>query len=122
MGCGNISDVYLTNAPLFEDIEFAAVSSRNVESAKRTGERYELEVRSIDRLIASDDIDIVLNLTIPSVHAAISLAVIEAGKHVYTEKPLATNLVDAKELVSAAAAKALRVGCAPDTVLGGGIQ
>ena len=87
VGCGNISDVYLTNAPLFEDIEFAAVSSRNVESAKRTGERYELEVRSIDRLIASDDIDIVLNLTIPSVHAAISLAVIEAGKHVYTEKP-----------------------------------
>jgi predicted dehydrogenase len=122
VGCGNISDVYLTNAQLFEDIEFAAVSSRNVESAKRTGERYELEVRSIDRLIASDDIDIVLNLTIPSVHAAISRAVIEAGKHVYAEKPLATNLVDGKELVGAAAAKGLRVGCAPDTVLGGGIQ
>jgi predicted dehydrogenase len=121
VGCGNISDVYLTNARLFEDIKFVAVSSRNIESAKRTGERYELEVRSIDRLITSDDIDIVLNLTIPSVHAAISLAAIEAGKHVYTEKPLATNLFDGKGIV-AAAAKGLRVGCAPDTVLGSGIQ
>src|SRR6516225_8168391 len=97
VGCGNISDVYLTNAALFEDIEFVAVSGRNVESAKRTGERYELEVRSIDWLITSNDIDIVLNLTIPSVHAPISLAAIEAGKHVYTEKPLAANLVDGKE-------------------------
>ena len=122
VGCGNISDVYLTNAALFEDIEFVAVSSRNFESAKRTGERYELEVRSIDRLITSDDVDIVLNLTIPSVHAAISLAAIEAGKHVYTEKPLAANLVDGKEIVAAAAAKGLRVGSAPDTVLGSGIQ
>ena len=122
VGCGNISDVYLTNAPLFEDIEFVAVSGRNVESAKRTGERYELEVRSIDWLITSNDIDIVLNLTIPSVHAPISLAAIEAGKHLYTEKPLATNLVDGKGIVAAAAAKGLRVGSAPDTVLGSGIQ
>jgi predicted dehydrogenase len=122
VGCGNISDIYLTNAQLFEDIEFVAVSSRNVESAKRTGERYELEVRSIDRLITSDDVDIVLNLTTPRVHAAISLAAIEAGKHVYTEKPLATSLAEGKGIAAAAAVKGLRVGCAPDTVLGSGIQ
>jgi len=122
VGCGNISEIYLTNAQLFEDIEFVAVSSRNVESAKRTGERYGLEVRSIDRLITSDDIDIVLNLTTPGVHAAISLAAIEADKHVYTEKPLATSLVDGTGIAAAAAIKGLRVGCAPDTVLGSGIQ
>jgi predicted dehydrogenase len=122
VGCGNISDIYLTNAQLFEDIEFVAVSSRNVESAKRTGERYELEVRSIDRLVTSDDVDIVLNLTTPRVHAAISLAAIEAGKHVYTEKPLATSLAEGKGIAAAAAVKGLRVGCAPDTVLGSGIQ
>jgi predicted dehydrogenase len=122
VGCGNISDIYLTNAQLFEDIEFVAVSSRNVESAKRTGERYELEVRSIDRLVTSDDVDIVLNLTTPRVHAAISLAAIEAGKHVYTEKPLATSLAEGKGIAAAAAVKGLRVGCAPDTFLGSGIQ
>jgi predicted dehydrogenase len=122
VGCGNISDIYLTNAQLFKDIEFVAVSSRNVESAKRTGERYELEVRSIDRLVTSDDVDIVLNLTTPRVHAAISLAAIEAGKHVYTEKPLATSLAEGKGIAAAAAVKGLRVGCAPDTVLGSGIQ
>lgn len=122
VGCGNISDIYLGNAELFADIKFVAVSSRNIESAKLKGKQYGLAVRPIDRLVASDDIDIVLNLTAPSFHAELSLAAIEAGKHVYTEKPLAITVADGERILEAARAKGLRVGCAPDTVLGSGIQ
>jgi len=122
IGCGDISDIYLNNAKLFRDIKFVAVSSRTIESAKLQGAKYGLPVLSVAELIARRDIDIILNLTTPNSHAAICLAAIQAGKHVYTEKPLATNLADGKRIVAAARAQGLRVGCAPDTVLGSGIQ
>ena len=73
-------------------------------------------------LLKSDDVDIVLNLTIPEAHAEVSLQAIDAGKHVYSEKPLATAVADGVAIVAAAQAKGLRVGAAPDTVLGAGIQ
>src|SRR5829696_925120 len=92
------------------------------EAAERQAERYGIAQREVDKLIASDDVDIVLNLTIPEAHAAISQAALEAGKHVYTEKPLATRLSDGVALMEAAKAKGLRVGCAPDTVFGGAVQ
>lgn len=122
IGCGNISDAYLTNAKLFRDVDLAAVSSRNIESAKRKGAQYGIPVLSVEDLLASREIDIVLNLTIPSAHCRVTLAAIEAGKHVYTEKPLASSLAEGKQMVMAARAKGLRIGCAPDTVLGSGIQ
>jgi predicted dehydrogenase len=122
IGCGNISDVYLTNAKLFRDVDFAAVSSRNIRSAKLKGAQYGIPVLSVEELLASRDIDVVLNLTIPSAHCRVTLAAIEAGKHVYTEKPLAGSLAEGKRMVTAACAKGLRIGCAPDTVLGSGIQ
>jgi predicted dehydrogenase len=122
IGCGNIADVYLSNAKLFRDIEFVAVSSRRSSSAEILGAKYVLPVLSVEALIADQDIDIVLNLTPPHSHAELNLAAIEAGKHVYTEKPLATSLFDGKRIGEAARAKGLSVGCAPDTLLGGGIQ
>lgn len=122
VGCGNISDIYLTNARLFRDIEFAAVSDINPEAAARQGAKYGLPVRTVDALLASGDVDIVLNLTVPDAHAPVYRAAIEAGKHVYGEKPLATTLEDGRRVVEAARAKGLRIGSAPDTVLGGGIQ
>ena len=73
-------------------------------------------------LLASEDVDIVLNLTIPEAHAEVSLAAVDAGKHVYSEKPLATSVGDGEKLIAAAKAKNLRVGGAPDTVLGAGVQ
>jgi predicted dehydrogenase len=79
-------------------------------------------VRSVEDLLKSDDVDIVLNLTIPEAHVGVSLQAIEAGKHVYSEKPLATRVTDGEAIVAAAKAKGLRVGAAPDTVLGAGIQ
>ena len=77
---------------------------------------------SVDDLLADSEVQIAVNLTVPAVHAAVSKRVLEAGKHVYSEKPLATNREDAVGLLALAKSKGLRVGCAPDTFLGAGLQ
>jgi predicted dehydrogenase len=122
IGCGNISDIYLLNAPRFRDIRFTACADINPEASGRQGARYALAARSVKALLASEDVDIVLNLTIPEAHAEVSLAAIDAGKHVYTEKPLATTVRDGERIAAAARAKNLRVGAAPDTVLGASVR
>jgi predicted dehydrogenase len=122
VGCGNISDIYLLNAPRFRDIVVTACADLNSKAAERQAERYAIDARSVEDLLKSDDVDIVLNLTIPEAHVGVSLQAIEAGKHVYSEKPLATRVTDGEAIVAAAKAKGLRVGAAPDTVLGAGIQ
>ena len=122
IGCGNISDIYLTNGPLFRDIAFTACADLNPEAARRQSERYGIAARSVPDLLGSDDVDIVLNLTIPAAHAEVSLAALDAGKHVYSEKPLAGTLADGVKVVARAREKGLRVGGAPDTVLGASIQ
>jgi predicted dehydrogenase len=122
IGCGNISDIYLLNGPLFRDVQFVACADINEAAANRQAERYAIRAMSPGELLASADVDIVLNLTIPEAHAEISQSALDAGKHVYGEKPLATNLADGDRLMRTAAAKGLRVGCAPDTVLGASIQ
>jgi predicted dehydrogenase len=122
VGCGNISDIYLQNARRFRDIVFTACADINAEAAKRQAERYAIHGRSVNDLLKSDDVDIVLNLTIPEAHAQVSLQAIDAGKHVYSEKPLATAVAEGVALVAAAQARGLRLGAAPDTVLGAGVQ
>lgn len=122
VGCGNISDIYAANSKLFRDIEIVACADVHPPAADRLSAKFGLRKLSVDDLLASSDIDAVLNLTIPSVHAEVSLAAIAAGKHVYGEKPLATTLADGEAVVNAARAKGVRVGSAPDTVLGAGIQ
>jgi predicted dehydrogenase len=75
-----------------------------------------------DELLRSDEVELVVNLTIPLAHAEISLAALRAGKHVFTEKPLATTRGDGRLILDAAASSGLKVGCAPDTFIGAGIQ
>ena len=77
---------------------------------------------SVDALLRDPDITIVLNLTIPQAHAEVDLAVLTAGKHVYSEKPLALSLEDGRRIMAEAGVRSLDVGCAPDTFLGGGLQ
>ncbi|QRM57877.1 Gfo/Idh/MocA family oxidoreductase [Sinorhizobium sp. BG8] len=122
IGCGNISEMYLSNAALFDSYRYVACADLNPAAAEAKAKRYGLRAMSPEELIASDDIDIVLNLTVPAAHAEVSLAALSAGKHIYSEKPLATSLDDAKRVLALAAQKGLRVGCAPDTVLGPGVQ
>ena len=122
VGCGNVSDIYLQNAPRFRDIVITACADLNADVANRQAGRYAIDARTVTDVLKNDDIDIVLNLTIPEAHAEVSLQAIEAGKHVYSEKPLASAVPDGVAIVAAAKAKGLQVGAAPDTVLGAGVQ
>jgi predicted dehydrogenase len=122
VGCGVISGIYLHNAALFRDIEFTACADVQPGAAKVRADEYGIRALTTDELYRSDEVDIVLNLTNPDAHAEVAAKALEAGKHVYGEKPLATSLADGRAIVDLAAARGLRVGSAPDTILGPGIQ
>jgi predicted dehydrogenase len=122
IGCGNISTTYFKYAPLFRDIEIVACADLNAEVAAAKAKEYGVRPMKTKELLASKDIDIVLNLTIPAAHFDVSLAAVKAGKHVYSEKPLTLSLKDGLELVKAAKAKKVKVCSAPDTFLGGSHQ
>lgn len=118
IGCGNIAATYLTNARLFAGIELAACADVVPAAAEARAAEFGLRALTVDALLADPGIDLVLNLTIPTAHLEISLAALSAGKHVFTEKPLATSAADGRRLVAEAASRNLALGSAPDTFLG----
>ncbi len=122
IGCGNISGRYIENMAKIPEIELAACADLVAAAAERQAEKYGLNVLAQDELLSSPDIDIVLSLTPPPVHYAVCKAALDAGKPVYTEKPLAAAFAEGKELLALAAAKELRLGSAPDTFMGAGYQ
>ena len=122
IGCGNISAAYMRLAPLFKGIEIRACADMNADAAKARAEEFGLKALTVDDLLAADDIDIVVNLTIPAAHFEVSKKVLEAGKHVYSEKPFVLSVEEGKELAQIAQAKNLRIGSAPDTFMGGAHQ
>ena len=122
IGCGNISTSYLKLAPLFKGLEVRAVADINMDAARARAAEYAVEAQSVDDLLAAKDIDIVINLTIPDAHYPITKRILEAGKHAYSEKPLVLTLEQGLTLRDLAKAKGLKVGCAPDTFLGGAHQ
>jgi len=119
IGCGNISEAYLGLAPLFNGIEMIACADINMDAAIERAEEYKVTAMSVDDLLNSDRIDIVVNLTIPVVHAEVSASVLKSGKHVYSEKPFALSSQETQMLLDIAKQKNLRIGSAPDTFLGG---
>lgn len=118
VGCGSISVAYLRNAPLFAGVEITACADIVPAAAARRASEYGLRQLEVNALIADPDVDLVLNLTIPAAHFDISMGALQAGKHVFTEKPLAVTAALGRQLVDAAAARGLAVGSAPDTFLG----
>lgn len=124
IGCGVICQTYLRNlTQIFEMIEVEAVADMFIEKAKQVAEQFNVpKAYSVDELLADKEIEIVVNLTIPAAHKEINIKALNAGKHVYCEKPLALNLEDAKETIDLANEKRLLLGCAPDTFLGAGLQ
>ncbi|GFN33362.1 Gfo/Idh/MocA family protein [Paenibacillus xylaniclasticus] len=123
IGCGNISNIYLKNLTSYEQVEVVACADADLSRAKERAEQYNLpHAYSVEELLADPSIDIVVNLTIPKAHAEISIRALEAGKHVYGEKPLAVTLEEGARILELAQAKGLHVACAPETFLGGGIQ
>ena len=122
IGCGNISTSYLGLAPMFEGIEMRAVADINMEAAQTRAAEYGVVAQSVEALLANEDIDIVVNLTIPAVHFDVTRRILEAGKHAYSEKPFVLTLEEGEDLRRLAEEKNLRVGSAPDTFLGGAHQ
>jgi predicted dehydrogenase len=122
IGCGVISAAYLRAARLFPQIEIRGLADRDPERAKARGAEFGSRAQTVAELLADPAIDIVLNLTTPAAHAAVALQAIAAGKHVYGEKPLAVSTDEARRMLAAAATAGVRIGCAPDTFLGGGHQ
>ena len=120
IGTGRISDIYLHNCAKFNELEIVACGSMDMAESEAKAKAFDIpNVATPDEIIASDTIDCILNLTIPSAHYPISYAALEAGKHIYTEKPFATNLAEAARLLNLAKQKNLKIGNAPDTFLGG---
>ncbi|MDF0601670.1 Gfo/Idh/MocA family oxidoreductase [Psychromarinibacter sp. C21-152] len=121
VGCGNISAAYLRLAPLFPALQVTAVADIDPDAAAERAEEYGVKALSVEDMMASD-VDAVVNLTIPEAHVPVSKQALEAGKHVYSEKPFALSTAEGEELRSLAEAKGLRVGSAPDTWMGGAHQ
>ena len=124
IGCGMISDTYFNAAKRFGNIEIAACADIDMEVAKKKAEAHEnlFPAKTVDELLADPSIELVINLTVPKAHAEVDMQILRAGKHAYSEKPLGVDLDQAREVMKLAAEKNLRIGCAPDTFLGGGQQ
>ena len=122
IGCGNISQAYFKGALKLEVLDVIACADLNMEAAKAKAEEYHCEAQTVEEILANSEVQLIINLTIPAVHAEVSLAALNAGKHVHCEKPLSVELEDAKEVLDLAQEKGLLVGCAPDTFMGAGNQ
>lgn len=120
IGCGSISTSYLSLAPQFKGFKIIACADLNMATAQKLAEQYDgLEARTVDELLSSTDIDVVVNLTIPDAHYAVSTQILNAGKHVYSEKPFVLSVEEGLKLKKLADEKGLRIGSTPDTFLGG---
>ena len=122
IGCGNISAIYLKSDKTFNNIEIVACADLDLDRAHAKAAEYNIKGYSVDELLADPEIEIVVNLTIPAAHAEVSSAAVRAGKAAYSEKPFALSRADGEALLQLAAQHGQRVGCAPDTFLGGGLQ
>ncbi len=124
IGCGKISGIYFKMmSEVYDIIEVAACADLDMDRAKAKAEEYPTaKPMTVEQLLADPEIEIVVNLTVPGAHADVAMQAVAAGKHVYNEKPLTVTRAEAAELLAAAKAKGVLVGCAPDTFLGGGGQ
>jgi predicted dehydrogenase len=126
VGCGKISGVYLGNlrsSTVAEVIEVVACADLDLERARAQAAQYGVpRACGVAELLADPEIELVVNLTVPQAHATVGLAAIREGKSIYNEKPLAIGREDARRMLDEARERGVRVGCAPDTSLGGGLQ
>lgn len=118
LGCGVIARNYVEGAKAFPSFDVVACADLDPACGRSFAGEHGLELTTVEELIAAPEIDVVLNLTPPTAHAALVAATLDAGKHAYTEKPLAVSVDAGRELVEQSREHGLRLGCAPDTFLG----
>lgn len=123
IGCGNISGIYVEAGKRFQNLEILACADLDFARAHAVAEKHGIpRPLRVEQLLADRDVELVINLTIPAVHAEVGMEVLRNGKHLYNEKPLAQKRREARELIGLARDKELLIGCAPDTFLGAGLQ
>ena len=118
IGCGNISETYFNSQKIFNNYEIVACADINLELSKKYSNIYKLKAQSVDDLLDNKEVELILNLTIPSAHIEIISRSLNAGKHCYSEKPLSINFNDGLKIKKISDEMNLYVGCAPDTFLG----
>jgi predicted dehydrogenase len=123
IGAGVISTQYLENLTKFPDLAVRFIADLDVARARAQADAFGVpDAGSVAELLGRDDIEIVVNLTIPAAHVEVGLQILDAGKHVWSEKPIALDRESGRRLLDEASRLGLRVACAPDTVLGAGVQ
>lgn len=123
IGCGNISEIYLENLQSSSVVEVVACADMVIEKAQARASQFNIaNAFTPEELFQQEDIELIINLTIPAAHASVNLAALAAGKHVYAEKPFAVSLEDGQRTLLRAKEVGRRVGSAPDTFLGSGIE
>ena len=122
IGCGHIAETYFRAHKYFNNFEIIKCADINNEASKKCANTYGIKDLSVKKLLEDQETEIILNLTIPKAHYEVAKKALLHNKHVYSEKPMAINLNDGKELLNIAKRKNLYIGNAPDTFLGGGNQ
>jgi hypothetical protein len=122
IGCGMISHAYLGTIARAPTLSLHALASQSGLTAQRQAERYGGVATTVDALLADPSIDIIVNLAPPAARHELGRRILQSGKHLYSEKPFATSMEEAGDLLAYANERGLVVGCAPDTFLAGGIQ
>ena len=122
IGCGNISRAYFGGAQNTNALKIKSCADIRTEAAQEAGDKWGCHVVSVDDMLADEEIELVINLTVPKAHVEVAISVLESGKHVYSEKPFGVNIESGRQLLAKADETGLRVGNAPDTFFGAGIQ
>ena len=122
IGCGNISPVYFQACHRLHILNLVGCADMDPSRAQARADEYKTQAFGVDQLLAHPDVHIIINLTIPRAHGTVGIAALEAGKSVYNEKPLALTREEGQRMLAIAEQKGLRVGGAPDTFMGAGIQ
>ena len=122
IGCGHISETYFRAEKYFNNIKIVKCADINHNNALKCAKIYKIQALSVKDLLKDKEVEIILNLTIPKAHYQVAKQALLNNKHVYSEKPLAINFKDGKDLLKIAKKNKLYIGNAPDTFLGGGIQ
>ena len=118
IGCGNISETYFNSQKIFNNFKIISCTDINNNISKKSAKKFNIKSESVEEILSNKEVDLILNLTVPSAHKKIILDSLNSGKSCFSEKPLAMNFKEGLEIAKIANKNKLYVGCAPDTFLG----